>query len=87
MGNALNDIPSLNGTTPVWDDIELVDAAQQQDTLDGLLERTSDITEPRLGDVNSALGQAIGVATGAVASGSESPEDALSTLQSTVGSN
>ena len=87
VANALNDIPSLNGITPTWDTVELVDAAQQQGTLDDLLERASGITEPRLGDINSALGQAIGVATGAVASGSESPRDALSTLQSTVGSN
>ncbi len=82
VADSLNNIPSLRGITPAWDSIELVDAATQVDTLSSLQERASTIVEPRLGDIDAALGQAIGDALGAVAAGDSTPEDALATLES-----
>ncbi len=84
VANALNDTPSLASIAPKWDDIELVDAAQQQSTLADLIDRSNSVTEPRLGDVDTATGQALGVAIGAIASKSETPEVALEKLASTV---
>lgn len=84
VANALNDTASLTSISPNWEDIELVDAAQQQDQLDAIIERSNDVVEPRLSNVDTATGQALGVALGAIAARSESPEDALDQLAATV---
>ncbi|MGO3884978.1 MAG: ABC transporter substrate-binding protein [Mycetocola sp.] len=84
VANALNNIPSLSGVTPDWDAIELVDADTQQESLTTLQERASAIVEPRLGDINAELGQLIGDALGAVATGSATPAEALATLEASA---
>jgi ABC-type glycerol-3-phosphate transport system substrate-binding protein len=85
VANALNDISALKQVSPKWTDIKLVDPAQQQATLDTLVNSAGKTTEPRLGDVGTALGQAIGVATASVIAGQATPSAALSTLQSSAG--
>lgn len=81
VANSLNDISALTNVAPKWADIKLVDAAQQQSTLQTLIAATGKISEARLGDVGTALGQAIGVATSSVAAGNATPKAALATLQ------
>jgi ABC-type glycerol-3-phosphate transport system substrate-binding protein len=81
VANSLNDISALTNVAPKWTDIKLVDAAQQQSTLQTLIAATGKISEARLGDVGTALGQAIGVATSSVAAGNATPKAALATLQ------
>ncbi len=85
VSNALNDISSLTDVSPKWSDITLVDASKQQSTLDTLIKAASTTSEPRLGDVGTALGQAIGVATASVAGDKATPAQALATLQSSGG--
>jgi ABC-type glycerol-3-phosphate transport system substrate-binding protein len=87
VANALNDISALKQVSPKWTDIKLVDPAQQQATLDTLIKSAGKTTEPRLGDVGTKLGQAIGVATASVIAGQATPNAALSTLQSSAGGN
>jgi raffinose/stachyose/melibiose transport system substrate-binding protein len=82
VANSLNDISALSSVTPKFDQIKLVDSSQQESTLQTLIAKASKITEPRLGDVGTALGQAIGVATASVAAGNATPHAALATLQS-----
>lgn len=84
VANALNDTPSLASITPGWEDIELVDADQQQEVLAELIERSNSVTDPRLGNVDTATGQAIGAAIQAVATKSQTPQAALETLASSV---
>jgi raffinose/stachyose/melibiose transport system substrate-binding protein len=87
VANALNDISALKQVSPKWSDIKLVDPSQQQKTLDTLIASAGQTTEPRLGDIGTALGQAIGVATASVIAGQATPSKALSTLQSSAGGN
>lgn len=87
VANALNDISALTNIAPKWSDITLVDPSKQQSTLDTLIKSSNTTTEARLGDLSTALGQAIGVATGSVAAGQATPKQALSTLQSSAGTN
>lgn len=82
VANSLNDISALSGVSPKFSDITLVDSAQQESTLQTLIGDASKISEPRLGDIGTALGQAIGVATASVAAGNATPKAALTTLQS-----
>ncbi|WP_354567551.1 extracellular solute-binding protein [Glaciihabitans sp. UYNi722] len=82
VANSLNDISALTDVAPKWSDIKLVDGSQQQPTLQTLIGSASKITEPRLGDLSTAVGQAIGIATASVAGGKATPEQALATLQS-----
>ncbi|HEY4269340.1 MAG TPA: extracellular solute-binding protein [Galbitalea sp.] len=82
VANSLNDISALSTVSPKFADIKLVDAGQQQSTLQALIASASKISEPRLGDVGTALGQAIGVATASIAAGNATPKAALTTLQS-----
>ncbi len=84
VANALNDTPSLASITPKWDDIEFVDADQQQPVLAELIDRSNSVADPRLGNLDTATGQALGVAIQAVATKAQTPEAALETLASTV---
>ncbi|MDQ1576728.1 MAG: raffinose/stachyose/melibiose transport system substrate-binding protein [Microbacteriaceae bacterium] len=85
VSNALNDISALTNVSPSWPDITLVDSAKQQSTLDALIKQAGTVTEPRLGAINKALGQALGVASASVAGGKATPQQALATLQATPG--
>jgi raffinose/stachyose/melibiose transport system substrate-binding protein len=82
VANSLNDISALNAVSPKFADITLVDSSKQESTLQTLISSASKISEPRLGDVSTALGQAIGVALSSVAAGNATPSAALATLQS-----
>jgi len=82
VANSLNDISALTSVSPKFDAITLVDSSQQRSTLQALISSASKISEPRLGDVGTALGQAIGVAVSSVAAGNATPTAALTTLQS-----
>lgn len=84
VSNSLNDISALTNVSPKWSEIKLVDPSKQQSTLTTLISSASKVSEPRLGNIGTALGQAIGVATGAVAGDKATPEQALATLQSSV---
>lgn len=84
VSNSLNDISALSSVSPQWDSVKLVDSSKQKPTLESLITSASKISEPRLGDVGTALGQAIGVALSSVASGDTQPRQALATLQSTA---
>jgi ABC-type glycerol-3-phosphate transport system substrate-binding protein len=85
VSNALNDISALTNVSPSWPDITLVDSTKQQATLDTLIKQAGTVTEPRLGAINKALGQALGVASASVAGGKATPQEALATLQATPG--
>jgi ABC-type glycerol-3-phosphate transport system substrate-binding protein len=82
VANSLNDISALSSVSPKFGDITLVDSSKQRSTLQTLISSASKISEPRLGDVGTALGQAIGVALSSVAAGNATPTAALKTLQS-----
>jgi ABC-type glycerol-3-phosphate transport system substrate-binding protein len=84
VANALNDISSLTNVSPKWSDVKLVDSGKQQAALQTLLKSASSVSEPRLGNIDTALGQALGVAMSSVAGNQASPKDALATLQSSV---
>lgn len=81
VANTLNDIPSLTGIQPEWEDIELVDPEAQLEALQDLTERASESTEPRFATVDAALNDAFQEVLIGVARGQESPEDGLATLQ------
>ena len=84
VANSLNDISALSTVSPTWSNIKLVGAGQQQSTLQALIGNASKITEPRLGDLSTPLGQALGVAAAAVAGNKATPEQALATLQTSA---
>lgn len=84
VADSLNDISALTDVSPKWSDIALVDATTQQPTLKSLIQTASTVTEPRLGDIGTDLGQALGVATASVAGAKATPQQALDTLQSSV---
>lgn len=84
VANTLNDIPSLKGVQPAWDDIDLVDPGSQLDALKEYTDVAGSSTQPRFASVSADLNTAfrdalIGVATGTVA-----PQDALASLQAVV---
>ncbi|MFD2840515.1 extracellular solute-binding protein [Populibacterium corticicola] len=82
--DSLNNLPSLNELEPQWDQIELVDAQAQKDSLIELQQRAVGVVEPRLGDITAELGEAIKVAVNGVATGSVEPLDAFNALQASA---
>ena len=84
VSDSLNDISALSSVSPSWANVKLVDSTQQKSTLQTLIDSASKISEPRLGDVSTVLGQAMGAALSSVAAGAATPTQALSTLQSTA---
>jgi raffinose/stachyose/melibiose transport system substrate-binding protein len=84
VANSLNDISALSSVSPKWPDVKLVDQSAQQESLQTLIGQASKITEPRLGNIGTALGQALGVAASSVAGGQATPTQALTTLQATA---
>ncbi len=86
VANTLNDIPSLKGVQPQWDNIKLVNPAVQLKTLQDYTSTASSADQPRFATVSADLNTAfrdalIGVATGKVAI-----KDALANLQSVADS-
>jgi ABC-type glycerol-3-phosphate transport system substrate-binding protein len=85
VANTLNEIAALKGVQPDWTSVSLVNASIQQPMLQALITKTGSSQEPRLSLVSSKLQQAIGVASQSVAAGQASPQDAATTLQTTMG--
>jgi ABC-type glycerol-3-phosphate transport system substrate-binding protein len=85
VADSLNDISSLKSVAPDWSSIKVVDQSTQEAALKTLIASTSNVSEARLGDVGTALGQAIGDALQAVGSGQQTPSAAMAQLQSSSG--
>lgn len=85
VADSLNDISSLKSVAPDWSSIKVVDQSTQEAALKTLISSTSTVSEARLGDVGTALGQAIGNALQAVGTGQQTPSAAMAQLQSSSG--
>jgi ABC-type glycerol-3-phosphate transport system substrate-binding protein len=81
IADQLNDLPSLQGVTPNFDQISLVDSATQKDPVQQLITKASTITEPREALLSSDVQNAILAAATSVATGKASPDAATKTLQ------
>lgn len=84
VANTLNDIPSLKGVQPAWDDIDLVSPDAQLDALKEYTDVAGSSTQPRFATVSADLNTAFRDALIGVATGTVTPEDALASLQSVV---
>ncbi|MGD8168498.1 ABC transporter substrate-binding protein [Herbiconiux sp. P16] len=84
VANTLNNIPSLKGIQPQWDQIDLVNADAQLDSLKELTEIASASTQPRFATVSADLNTAFRDALIGVATGDVAPEQALQNLQAVV---
>ncbi|MCS3843648.1 ABC transporter substrate-binding protein [Microbacterium sp. AK031] len=84
VADAINDIPSLTGVEPAWDNLDLVDAELQQPILQDLIASTATADEPRLSLISAEMQEAIGVASTTVAEGRATPEEAAATMQEAV---
>lgn len=83
IANRLNDIPSLNGVQPDWNEVELVNRDAQQKVIEDILTEASASSEPRLSILTAKQQEAIGQASTAVAEGTKTPAQAAKTLQET----
>jgi ABC-type glycerol-3-phosphate transport system substrate-binding protein len=81
IADQLNDLPSVKGVTPNFDQIQLVDAASQKGPVQDLITKAASITEPRESLLSSDVQNGILAAATSVATGKASPEDATKTLQ------
>jgi ABC-type glycerol-3-phosphate transport system substrate-binding protein len=84
VANTLNDIPSLIGVQPVWDEIELVNPEKQLAALQEYTELAGAATQPRFASIGADLNTAIQDALIGVASGDVEIEQALQTMQAEV---
>jgi ABC-type glycerol-3-phosphate transport system substrate-binding protein len=82
VANTLNNIPSLKGVQPQWDQIDLVNPDAQLDSLKELTEIASAATQPRFATVSADLNTAFRDALIGVATGDVTPEQSLENLQS-----
>jgi ABC-type glycerol-3-phosphate transport system substrate-binding protein len=82
VANTLNNIPSLKGVQPQWDQIDLVNPEAQLDSLKELTEIASAATQPRFATVSADLNTAFRDALIGVATGDVTPEQSLENLQS-----
>ncbi len=62
VANAIDLLPSLQGTTPNWDAIELVDASVQQPAIEGLIADSASTTQSRQWQTTESTLKAIVVA-------------------------
>jgi ABC-type glycerol-3-phosphate transport system substrate-binding protein len=84
VANTLNNIPSLKGVQPQWDQIDLVNPDAQLDSLKELTEIASAATQPRFATVSADLNTAFRDALIGVATGDVTPDQALQNLQAVV---
>ena len=84
VANTLNNIPALNGITPVWDDIELANPEAQAEVLSAYTEQAASATQPRFASVSAELNSGFRDTLGEVAEGRMSVADAQAHLQSIV---
>lgn len=82
VANTLNDIPSLSGVQPAWDDIDLVAPDAQLDALKEYTDVAGNATEPRFATVSADLNTAFRDALIGVATGDKTIKEALAGLQS-----
>ena len=81
IADQLDDLPALKGVTPNFEQIQLVDPAQQQQPIKSLISQVATVTEPRESLLSADVQNAILAAASSVATGSASPQDAANTLQ------
>jgi raffinose/stachyose/melibiose transport system substrate-binding protein len=81
IANQLDDLPALKSVQPNFDQIQLVDAAQQKQPVQDLISQVSDVTEARESLLSADVQDAILTAATSVATGKASPQDAADTLQ------
>jgi ABC-type glycerol-3-phosphate transport system substrate-binding protein len=81
IADQLNDIPSLKGVEPDFDQIQLVDAATQKSAVEDLITKSAAITEPRESLLSADVQTGILAAATSVATGKATPEDAAKALQ------
>ncbi len=81
VANTLNDIPSLKGVQPQWDNIKLANPAAQLKTLQDYTDTASSADQPRFATVSADLNTAFRDALIGVATGKVSIKDALTNLQ------
>ncbi len=84
VANTLNNIPSLKGVQPQWDNIDLVNPDAQLAALKELTDIAGASTQPRFASVSADLNSAFRDALIGVASGDVSIDDALKNLQAVV---
>jgi ABC-type glycerol-3-phosphate transport system substrate-binding protein len=81
VGNALDDIPALNGVSPDFSVIKMPDQSIQQKPVQDLINTVGPVSEAREALLSSAVQTAILAAATSVASGQASPSAAAATLQ------
>jgi ABC-type glycerol-3-phosphate transport system substrate-binding protein len=84
IANTLNEIPSLTGVQPQWDNIDLVNPTGQLSALQQYNDSAAKATQPRFATVSADLNTAFKDALIGVATGDVSIEKALSNLQKVV---
>jgi ABC-type glycerol-3-phosphate transport system substrate-binding protein len=86
VADSLNLLPILNGITPNWDKIELVNPEAQEQTVKELFDKASQATSPRFGKISADMNDALVAASQSVATGEATPEQSAKTLQDTADS-
>ena len=84
VANTLNNIPSLKGVQPQWDQIDLVNPEAQLTELQGYTEIAAASTQPRFATVSAELNTAFRDALIGVATGEVEITQALENLQAVV---
>jgi raffinose/stachyose/melibiose transport system substrate-binding protein len=82
VANALDDLPSLKTTEPDFSSVALVDPSVQKAPVEALVKSVGNVTEPREALLSADVQNDILAAATSVASGSATPQAALSKLQS-----
>lgn len=86
VANTLNNIPSLKGVQPQWDQIDLVNSDAQLKALQDLTDTAGASTQPRFASVSADLNTAFRDALIGVATGDVKIAQALESLQKVVDS-
>jgi raffinose/stachyose/melibiose transport system substrate-binding protein len=84
VANTLNNIPSLNGIQPKWDQIDLANPKAQLSPLQEYTEQAASATQPRFATVSADLNSAFKDALIGVATGDVTTPQALEGLQAVV---
>lgn len=79
--NSLDSLATLNGITPQWDEIELVDPELQQPALDEVTQQLTAATDPRSFGMDAEVSQAILDAIQAMLISDKSGQDAANDIQ------
>ena len=81
VADQLDDIPSLNGVTPDFTKIALVDPTSQSQPVKDLITKTATVTEPREALLSTDVQNAILAAAQSTATNKATPQAAADTLQ------